>query len=172
VMDRITRSGLAIGGGVAALILVGWLDGTVMRDAQHRQAQFFDPTGVVWSYSLGYLVTAASVLAVGAAGWWARSWVTGIVFLVGGAFFAFLDVITWELAASTSYTPAVLPEPLANAVSQLYFWQAGPIGSMRIVGAAVFLVGLLVIGSLGRARMSAPAAKQTEMPFGGESVRP
>jgi hypothetical protein len=153
-MERVTRIGVALLATAALLFVASWLDGTVMRDAQRQQASTFDLTPLLWWYSLGYLVTAAGVLAAGLVGWWARSLAAGIAFLVSGAFFALLEVINWQLAASVNSAPPVLPEPLARAVSQIYFWQSGPIGSMRIVGAAVFLVGILITGSEIRRRVS------------------
>lgn len=157
-MERMTRIGVALLATAAILFVVGWLDGTVMRDAQRQTASTFDITPLIWWHSLGYLVTAAGVLAAGLVGWWARSLAAGIVLLVGGAFFALLEVINWQLAASVNSAPPVLPEPFARAVSQIYFWQSGPIGSMPIVGAAVFLVGLLISGSEIRRRVSGRSA--------------
>jgi len=110
---------------------------------------------------------------VGLAGWWARSLAIGIVYLVGGAFFALLDIITWQLAASANGVPPILPQPVATAIGRLYAWRQGPIGSMRIVGAALFLVGLLVLGSIVRGRRLARPAEQTAPDRAlGESARP
>ena len=120
---------------------------------------------------LALLLASAGVFAAGLVGWWARSLAIGIVYLVGGAFFALLDVITWQLAASINGAPPVIPEPLANAIRQLYLWQQGRVGSMRIVGAAVFLVGLVVIGSIVRGRWRARPAELTAPDRGlGESA--
>jgi hypothetical protein len=132
-MDRITRIGLAIVAAAAILALVGWLDGTVLVHAQRVEGTTFEPGPLLWWHSVAYLVTAAGVLGVGLAGWWARSLAIGIVYLVGGAFFALLDIITWQLAASVNGAPPVLPQPVATAIGRLYSWQQGPIGSMRIV---------------------------------------
>jgi len=161
-MARPWRFGIGIGV-VAALILVaGWFDGTVMRDTEQQVSRTFDIGPVLLIRPLGYLLIGGGTLAIGLMGWRLRSVSLGIAYVIAGAFFTFLDTITWKFAAQVNNAPPVLPEPIALAISHLYFWERGLLNAVPILGAATLFVGLLILAAtVGRplpAQVVGPAA--------------
>jgi hypothetical protein len=171
-MSRVLRLGIGVLV-LAVLVLVGgWFDGSVMREAQRQAGFSFDPGAALLQRAIGYLLIAGGCLTIGLAGWRLRSVPLGIVYVVGGAFFTFLDTITWKLAAQINDTPPVLPEPMALAVSNIYFWQSGPLNAVLIIGAATLLVGLIVLATtmtrLSPARVPLPLSSEPS----GQAVRP
>lgn len=144
-MSRLVRFGL--GAAVVAVVLVaaGWFDGTVMKAAQEQVSRTFDIGPVLPIRALGYLIIAGGSLAIGVAGWRLRSLGLAITYVVAGAFFAFLDTITWKLAAQINDAPPVLPDPIAHAIGQIYFWQNGLLNADLIIGAATLIVGVAML---------------------------
>ena len=138
---------LAIGVGiVAALILIaGWFDGTVMRDTQQQVSRTLDIGPPLLIRALGYLLIGGGALTIGVVGWRLRSLSLGIAYVIVGAFFTFLDTITWKLAAQINDAPPVLAQPIALAISRIYTWENGLLNAVPILGAATLLVGLLVL---------------------------
>jgi hypothetical protein len=152
-MSKAGRTAVAILVAAGVLWLAGWLDGSVMRDIGQQEAATFDPTGLELAYSLGAVAVAGGVLLLGVFAWRSRSALVGVVYLVVGGFFAFMPVINWWGAAQINGAPPVLPGPIADAVSQIYFWSNGPLNAVATVGAGMLVVGLLVVGRSIRARM-------------------
>lgn len=132
--------------GGAALAAGAWYDGSVMVDAQRRAGNLFDPTQETLLLAVGSLAVAGAVLALGVAAWKARSVFIGVAYAVVGGFFTFLPVIVWEWAAQINGAAPVLPEPIASAVSQIYFHVQGPLNADGILGGAMLVMGLVVIG--------------------------
>jgi hypothetical protein len=135
--------GLAVLG--AVLFVVGWFDHVVLLDAEREHSLDFD--ALLWPRAAGFLIVAGSVLLVAVAGWRLRSLELGAVYILVGAFFAFLEVINWKLAAGINDARPVLPEPLARTISDVYFYVEGPMSGDLIVGAGALLVGLGLIGA-------------------------
>ena len=136
----------------AVLLLAGWLDGSVVRDIQAQAGAAFDPSGIVLAMSLGSLAVAGSVLLLGALAWRSRSALVGAAYALVGAFFAFQPVIVWRFAAQINDTPPVLPEPIAQAISQIYFWSDGPLDAVGTIGAGMMVAGIAVLGRAFRDR--------------------
>jgi hypothetical protein len=170
-MSKAGRAAIAILVAAAVLWIAGWLDGTVMRDIAQQAAQHFDNTGLSLAYSLGSLAVAGGVLLLGVLAWRSLSALVGAAYVIVGAFFAFMLVINWWGAAQINGAPPLLPGPIADAVSQIYFWSNGPLNAVATVGAGMFVVGLLMVGRSLQARM---VGRRVEPVTGieGQAVRP
>lgn len=146
-MSRWVR--FALGAAVVGVVLVGagWFDGTVMKATQEQVGRTFDIGPVLPIRALGYLIIAGGSLAIAVAGWRLRSVGLAITYVAAGAFFTFLDTITWKLAAQINDTPPVLPDPIALAVSRIYFWQQGLLNADLIIGAATLIVGVVMLAA-------------------------
>jgi hypothetical protein len=144
-MSRWMRFGLGAAVVAVVLIVAGWFDGTVMKATQEQVGRTFDIGPVLPIRALGYLIIAGGSLAIGVAGWRLRSLGLAIAYVVAGAFFTFLDAINWKLAAQINDAPPVLPDPIARAVGQLYFWQNGLLNADLIIGAATLIVGVAML---------------------------
>ena len=171
-MSRWLRFGL--GAAVVGVVLVagGSFDGTVMTATQKQASASFDIGPVLPISALGYLIIAGGSLAIAVAGWRLRSLGLAIAYVVVGAFFTFLDTITWKLAAQINDAPPVLPDPLPQAIGQIYFWQNGLLNADLIIGAATLIVGVaMLVATFPRASATA----RTDVPHpldatGQESV--
>ena len=152
-MSKVGRAAVAILVVAGVLFVAGWFDGTVMRDIGQQEAATFDPTGLSLAYSLGAVAVAGGVLLLSVLAWRFHSALVVAAYVFVGAFFAFLPVLAWRFAAQINGAPPVLSGPIADAVSQIYFWSNGPLNAVTTVGAGMLLVGLLVIGRALRARM-------------------
>jgi hypothetical protein len=152
-MSKAGRAAVAILVAAAELWLAGWLDGTVMRDIGRQEAQTFDPTGLSLAYAFGAVGVAGGVLVLAVLAWRSRSTLVGAVYVLVGGFVAFMPVIVWKFAAEINGAPPLLPGPVADAVGQVYQWSYGPLNAVATVGAGMFVVGLLVVGRVLRARM-------------------
>ena len=152
-MSKAGRAAITILVAAAVLWLAGWLDGTVMRDIGQQAAQHFDNTGLSLAYALGSVAVASGVLLLGVLAWRSLSALVGAAYVIVGAFFTFLLAILYLLSLQINDVPPVLPGPIADAVSQIYFWSNGPLNAVATVGAGMFVVGLLVVGRALRARM-------------------
>ena len=129
------------------LVVAGWFDGTVMKAAQEQVGRTFDIGPVLPIRALGYLIIAGGSLAIAVAGWRLRSLGLAITYVAAGAFFTFLDTITWKLAAQINDAPPVLPDPLAHAIGQIYSWQNGLLNADLIIGAATLIVGVVILAA-------------------------
>ncbi len=144
-MSRWLRFGLGAAVVAVVLVVAGWFDGTVMTATQKQVSTTFDIGPVLPIRALGYLIIAGGSLAIGITGWRLRSLGLAIAYVVAGAFFTFLDTITWKLAAQINDAPPVLPDPIARAIGQVYFWQNGLLNADLIIGAATLIVGLAML---------------------------
>jgi hypothetical protein len=171
-MSKAGRAAVAVLAAAAVLWLAGWADGTVMRDIQQQEAATFDPTGLSLAYALGAVAVASGVLVLAVLAWRSRSALVGVAYLVVGGFFGFMPVINWWGAAQINGAPPVLPGPIADAVSQIYFWSNGPLNAVATVGAGMLLVGLLVVGRSIRARMVRRRATEPRTGIEGQPVSP
>jgi hypothetical protein len=115
-----------------------------MRETQAQVSRTFDVGPVLPIRALGYLLVAGGSLAIGAIAWRLRSLSLGIAYIVVGTFFAFLDTLTWKLAAEINGATPVLPQPVASSIADIYLWQNGLLNAVPIIGAAT-LVGLAVV---------------------------
>jgi hypothetical protein len=167
-MSKARRGAIPILVAGPVLYLAGWLDGSVIRDVQRQTGATFDPSGLALALSLGSLAVAGSVLLLGVLAWRSHLALVGVVYALVGAFFAFLLVINWRFAAQINDTPPVLPEPIALAVNQIYFWSAGPLNAVETIGAGMMIVGLLVLGRTFRDR----SVDQEAEPLSGVGVLP
>ena len=79
-------------------------------------------------------------------------------------------MIAWRFAAQINDAPPVLPGPIADAVSQIYFWSAGPLNAIATIGGGMFVVGLLVVGRSIRAWMAGRRAEPLSIE--GQPIRP
>jgi len=157
----IVRDGIALVGAAAILFLAGWLDGQVFRDIQRGVSRFFDYGLVSWTLPLGYLMVAASVIAVVGLAVWSKSLLVGVVYAAVGAFFAFLFTLTWLFATEINGVPPVLPQPLVVVISRIWLWGAeGPLNAVSIIGAAMLLAGLASIALVVWRRVTTPREPQ------------
>ena len=164
---------------VVLLVMTGWFDSVVVVAAKRENSRTFNLDPLLLVRSVGFVLTAGATLLVAVAGWRLRSIGLGIAYTLVGAFFTFLDAITWKLAAQINDAPPVLPEPVARAVNLFYPWEQGPLGATQIVGAGTLLVGIAVVASvlLGRVppgvhakeRSSTRLAPEAGAPAGGAS---
>jgi vacuolar-type H+-ATPase subunit I/STV1 len=163
-MSKAGRAAITILVAAAVLWLAGWLDGTVMRDIRRQEAATFDATGLSLAYALGAVAVASGVLVFGVLAWRSHSAFVGAVYLVVGAFFAFIPVIFWNFSAQ------FLPGPVIDAVGQSYQWSYGPLNAVATVGAGMFVVGLLVVGRSLGARISGRRATEPMTGIEGQPV--
>jgi hypothetical protein len=76
----------------------------------------------------------------------------GVLYAAGGAFLTFLFPLTIVLTLHGN-SPAILTGPIADFLDSLWTKsEQGPLGAVPILGAVMFLVGLLSIGSIVRNR--------------------
>lgn len=170
-MSKSGRAAIAILVAGAVLFLAGWLDGSVMRDIQRHASATFDLNGLSLALSLGSLGVAGCVLLLGALAWRSHSALVGAAYALGGAFIAFLPVILWRFATQVNDTPPLLPKPIAQAVSQIYSWSAGPLNAFGTIGAGMLLVGLLVVGRSFQSR-SVGRVGEPLTSIDGQPIRP
>ena len=152
-MPKAGRAVIAVAVAMAVLFLAGWFDSRFIRDIQRQGAATFDLTGLALALSLGSLAVVSAALLLGVLAWRSHSTLVGAAYALVGAFLVFLPVLVWRFAAQINDAPPVLPGPIADAVSQIYFWSAGPLNAIATIGGGMFVVGLLVVGRSLRARM-------------------
>jgi hypothetical protein len=157
-MSRSGRAVIAIVAAGAAVYLAGWFDGSVMTQIQRQSGIDFDPNGLILAMSLGSIAVMGSILALGVPASRSQAALVGAVYIVTGAFLAFLPVIVWRFAATINDALPVLPQPISQAVSQFYSWSNGPLNAEEYVGAGVLITGMLVIGRAFRDRPVGPVA--------------
>ena len=155
-MSKAGRAAIAILVGGAVLLVAAWSDSTVMLDIQRQTARSFDyPYGLQLALSLGSLAVVGSVLLLAALAWRSKSGLVGAVYAVVGVFLVFLPVISWRFAAQINDAPPVLPQPIAQAVSEIYFRSTGPLNAVVTIGAGMLIIGLIVLVRSYRGRTGA-----------------
>jgi hypothetical protein len=143
-----------------------------MRDIQRQGAATFDLTGLALALSLGSLAVVSALLLLGFLAWRSRSALVGAAYVLVGGFFAFLPVIMWGFAAQNGNTPPALPGLIVDILGQIYFWTAGPLNAVGMIGAGMFVVGLLVVGGSLQARMVGRRATEPMTGIEGQPVIP
>jgi hypothetical protein len=147
----------AIVGAGAILVVVGWLDTVVIVGISRSASQTFDPFGISWAMSVGYLIVAGAVLAIALLARWVRSVFVGAIYVLVGAFLVFLAPLNWEWAATINGAAPVLPGPIVTVVSNAYLYgEQGPLNAVAIIGAAMLLVGASSIAFGLRTRPATP----------------
>ena len=156
--DRTIRILAALGGAVLVLLVIGWLDSAVVAGIDRTAGANFDPMPAAVASSLGDLAIAAGALSIVLLARRAVDAWVGISYAIGGAFLAFLFPVTWFLTAANGNSPALLTGPIADLLDQIWTnTEQGPLNSVPILGAVMFLVGLYTIGAVIRIRRaSAP----------------
>ena len=156
--DRLVRTLAALLGGAGIIALAGWLDKEVIAGVQRSAAANFDVTPGAVAFSLGYLMIAAAALLIVALARRATFPVVGVLYILGGGFLTFLFPVAWFLTARGN-SPAILTGPIADFLDS--FWtrmEQGPLNSVAILGAVMFLVGLVTIVTILRTRARSLAA--------------
>lgn len=152
-MPRSERPAIALLVAPTVLFLAGWFDRNVVLDV----VQTFD-TDRLLALPLGSLAVAGSVLLLGVLAWRSHSALVGATYALVGAYLAFQPVIV-RLAAQINDGPPMLPQPIAQAVSWIYFWSYGPLNAVNAIGAGMLLAGVLVVGRSFQRRSMGRAAK-------------
>jgi hypothetical protein len=164
-MSKLGRVVIPILAAGAALYIAGWFDGTVMHQIQTEAGRAYDPNPLMLAISIGSLAVAGSVLLLGALAWLARSTLVGAIYTTVGALVAFLPVIVWRFAAQINDSPPFLPQPIANEIDQIYSWSSGPLNAMGMIGAGMFVAGILVIARSYRGRSADPVGEAQADPL-------
>ncbi|MFI5043138.1 MAG: hypothetical protein ACHQNA_15040 [Acidimicrobiales bacterium] len=152
---RTIRTVVALIGGAVVLVAAAWLDTTVLLGIQHREAASFDATELAVAFPMARLASVGAIFALAILGWWSRSLLVGLVYVVVGAFFGFLMTLVWLFASSVNGAPPALPMPIADFLGQAYLQtESGPLTAVAIIGAGMLLVGLATVGLAFRSRAS------------------
>ncbi len=153
-MSKSGRAVIAIVVAGAVTSLAAWVDGSVMQYIGDLSSRGFHPTGNLLrlAISLGSLAVAGSVLLLGVLAWRSHSALVGASYTLVGAFFAFLPVILYQFVAHSDVNLPVLPQPIADAVREIYLWSNGPLNADGMIGAGMLVVGILVLGRSLRGR--------------------
>lgn len=149
-MSNLGRGLTAIAFAAVALIVLAWLDATVLTDAQRSSASSFNSSGLGLLFALTAIAAASGILFLGVVGWWSSSGLVGATFAIAGAFFAFLPALI--------FNPG-LPAPLSQPINEIYLATFGPLNAVLTYGAGMLLVGLFMIGRSSRGR-SRPGLSQ------------
>jgi len=171
-MPKAGRAVIAVAVAMAVLFLAGWFDSRFIRDIQRQGAATFDPTGPSLARSVGSVVVVSALLLLAFLAWRSRSALVGAAYVLVGGFFAFLPVIMWGFAAQNGNTPPALPGLIVDILGQIYFWTAGPLNAVGMIGAGMFVVGLLVVGGSLQARMVGRRATEPMTGIEGQPVSP
>lgn len=157
------------------LLIAHWFDAGVLTDGQLRAAH----PGLLFDFGpVAHMLTAAGVVVLALTAWWSRSLLVGACYALVGGFLAFLPAMYWKFdwvtlirslpgwdvlpptpPAPQSLAPlsippqSILPEPIASAIGDWYLAvSTGVTGAVFTLAAAMLLSGLVVIGSVLRAR--------------------
>ena len=137
---------MALAGGLLLLVIAGWFDMTIVRNALSDAQASFDMSGFWLVTSLGSMLVAGSVLLVGVVAWRAASVVVGLAYAVVGAFLIALPWLVTSFATSVNDVPPVLPGPVAAALGDLYFGAfGGSLNAVETIAAALLLSGLVAL---------------------------
>jgi hypothetical protein len=132
-----------------ALLIAYWFDSGVLADAQKRAGYTFDLGWFMELTGIARIVTAAGVVAIALTCWRSRSLVVGIGYVVVGGFLVFLPALTWTIGVSVNGAPPLMPQPIASTLGQWYSTLAtGVTGAFYTLAAAMFLSGLVVVGTV------------------------
>jgi len=148
----------------AALYAGGWLDGQVMPEIQRQAGLSFDPNGLALAISLGSLAVAGVIFLLGVLAWQSHSLAVGLAYSAVGAIAAFMPVIIWRFAAQINGNPPLLPKPIADELSQIYFWSNGPLNATEMIGAGMLIAGILVLVRSFRHQSAAPRTEPLTEP--------
>ena len=163
-MPRSARAVTALLAAGGVLWVTAWFDHIWLTDMQRQAGASFDPTGLMWALGVGSLAVAGAVLLVAILAWRSPSVAVSTVYAVVGAFFTFLPTLLWQFSASVNGAPPVLPQPVADVVTEVYQASTGPLNAVETVGA-----GMLIVGVAGFAR--AMRGRQLDRAF-ASVVRP
>ena len=149
---------VALAAAAIALVIVVWFDNTVMRDVQ-EQARTSGLSPLATMTVLEALLVAGSVLLLGVLAWRSASLVVGIAYVVVGGFFVAQLWIWWNLAAGGN---DVLPEAVALALRDLFYWSTGgTLNDVATIGAGMLIAGIAALARWWRGR--AVAARRVEV---------
>jgi hypothetical protein len=142
-MSKTGRTYVALAGAALALVIAGWFDNAVLRDALRYADATFNPIGVTGLFAFGSVLVAGSALVVAVLAWRTASVAVGLAYGVVGGFFVALPWLVWNLAAQVNGTPALLPEPLAYVLGRIYIWTSdGSLNAVGTIGAAMLIAGV------------------------------
>jgi len=136
---------VALAAAAIVLVIAAWFDTTVMLEARRQAASTFDSSGIAAMAVVGSLMIAGSVLLVGALAWRATSLAVGLVYVVVGGFFVALPWLVWNLSTGINDVPAVLPEPIAVALWNIYYSTTGALNAGGTIGAAMLIAGIVAL---------------------------
>jgi hypothetical protein len=145
-MSKASKTLMALAAAAIVLVLAAWFDTAVMSDARRTAAANFDIAGAAATVAIGTLLVAGSALLVGALAWRAASVVVGVAYVVVGGFFVALPWLVWNLASQVNDAPAVLPEPLALALGNVFLSTSGSLNAVATIGAAMLIAGIVALG--------------------------
>lgn len=167
-MSKTSRTLAALAAAAIVLVVAGWFDSTFARHAEAQANTAGDVYGFATIEALGSLLVAGSVLLLGVLAWRSASAVVGVAYVVVGGFLVALPWLFWNFALRAS--PPVLPEALALALRNLfyftvggsdnmYFLNGGPLNAVGTISAAMLIGGLAALGrwSQGRAVVASHA---------------
>lgn len=152
-MRRLARRGASTFAALAAaaivLAIVAWFDNAIMGDVQ-QQARTSGPSSLAMLTLLEGLLVAGSILLLGVLAWRSASVVVGLAYVVIGGFFAAQLWIWWDLAAGGN---DVLPEAIASALRNLFYWSTGgSLNDVATIGAGMLIAGLAALARWWRGR--------------------
>jgi hypothetical protein len=139
-----TQDAAAVVVAAIALVVAAWLDASVITDAQRQAAATFDPSGLAALFALGSVALGGGCLAVGWLGSRAAPIVALFYVLVGG-FFALLPWLAFGPAQPINGAPGLLPDPIAQAIGEVYSRTQGPLNAVGVLGGAMLVAGLVAI---------------------------
>lgn len=151
-MSKSGRALVALAVAAIVLVVAVWYDAGVLAEAELRGKATFDTGSTMILVSLGSFLVAGSVLLLARLAWNSRSMAVGVIYLVAGAFFAFLP---WTFTSFTTYrndVPPLLPDPLAKVLGDLYLAAVGPLNAVVIIGAGMAIGGVAAMAGSRRGR--------------------
>jgi len=158
---------VALAAAAIALVIVAWFDNTVMRDVQ-EQARTSGLSPLATMTVLEALLVAGSVLLLGVLAWRSASLVVGIAYVVVGGFFVAQLWIWWNLAAGGN---DVLPEAVALALRNLFYWSTGgSLNDVATIGAGMLIAGLAALARWWRGRAVAADRVEVMVPAAGSTL--
>ncbi len=161
-MSKTRRTRAALAAGAIVLVVAGWFDSTVARQAESQANGAGDVYGFATMEVLGSLLVAGSVLLLGVLAWRWASAVVGLAYVVVGGFLVALPWLFWNLAFRNA--PPVPPEWLALALRNLfnftvggsdngYTLNGGPLNAVGTISAAMLVGGVAALARSWRGRV-------------------
>jgi hypothetical protein len=152
---------VALAAAAIVLVIVAWFDNTIMVDVQ-QQARTSGLSSLAMMTLLEGLLVAGSVLLLGALAWRSASVVAGLAYVVVGGFFVAQLWIWWNLAAGGN---DVLPEAVALALRNLFYWSTGgSLNDVATIGAGMLIAGLAALARWWRGRAIAAGSPEVVGP--------